>query len=140
MNIVVDTNVFLGACLGSGAANRLVGHCIQGMHVPLMGSALLAEYEDVLSRHKLFMRSRLNAHEREALLDIFLASCRWVRIYYNWRPNLPDEGDNHLIELAVAGSASAIVSYNLKDLHGGELRFPPLRVQTPEQFLGDFLQ
>jgi len=24
-------------------------------------------------------------------------------IYYGWRPNLPDEADNHLIELAMAG-------------------------------------
>jgi predicted nucleic acid-binding protein len=54
--------------------------------------------------------SRLNRTERDELLDIFLSVCRWTRIYYGWRPNLPDEADNHLVELAVAGSARAIVT------------------------------
>ncbi|MFZ4538095.1 helix-turn-helix domain-containing protein [Propionivibrio sp.] len=27
--------------------------------------------------------------------------------YYGWRPNLPDEADNHLIKLALAGNAIA---------------------------------
>ena len=31
-----------------------------------------------------------------------------------WRPNLPDEADNHLIELGVA--AQAIVTRNLRDV------------------------
>ncbi|MFT3802452.1 MAG: PIN domain-containing protein [Burkholderiaceae bacterium] len=61
--------------------------------------------------------------------------CRWVRIYFGWRPNLPDEADNHLFELAVAGGASTIISRNLKDLQRGELRFDGLQTQTPEQFL-----
>jgi hypothetical protein len=30
-----------------------------------------------------------------------------------WRPNLRDEGDNHLVELAIAGGAEAIVTYNV---------------------------
>ncbi|MFN7664382.1 MAG: PIN domain-containing protein, partial [Inhella sp.] len=46
--------------------------------------------------------------------------------------NLPDEADNHLIELAVAGQASVIVSRNLRDLTRGELRFPGLQVLVPE--------
>ena len=28
-------------------------------------------------------------------------------MYYGWSPNLPDEGDSHLIELALAGGAQA---------------------------------
>ena len=54
MKIVVDTNVFIGACLGAGAANEVIRLCIAGRAVPLMGNALYAEYEDVLSRATLF--------------------------------------------------------------------------------------
>jgi predicted nucleic acid-binding protein len=54
---------------------------------------------------------------------------------YGWRPNLPDEGDNHLIELALAGGAHAIVTHNLRDLMGGQLRLGKLRVLTPAQCL-----
>lgn len=100
-----------------------------------MGTALLQEYEDVLVRPDIFRRSRLNAGEREALLDIFLARCEWVRIYFGWRPNLRDEGDNHLIELAVAGSAQWLITRNLRDFETMELRFPQVQVASPEHFL-----
>ena len=135
MLVVIDTNVFVGACLGMGASGMVVGECIRGVHVPLMGTTLLAEYEDVLGRAAPFRKSRLSVDEREELLDIFLASCRWTPIYFGWRPNLSDEGDNHLIELAVAGHASHVVSRNLRDLRRAELQFPDIRATTPEHFL-----
>jgi uncharacterized protein len=133
--IVVDTNVFVGACLGLGASNAVVAACLRGEHEALMGTALLAEYEDVLGRPSLWSKCRLSAVEREELLDIFLASCSWTRIYFGWRPNLRDEGDNHLVELAVAGGAGCIVTRNIRDLMSMELKFPALAVRTPEQFL-----
>jgi putative PIN family toxin of toxin-antitoxin system len=135
VRVVLDTNVFVGACLGVGAASRAVAACLRGTVTPLMGTTLFNEYEAVLSRTRVFRRSRLDAREREALLDIFMARCEWVRIYYGWRPNLRDEGDNHLVELAVAGSARMIVTRNLRDLTAMELRFPQLRVCNPERFL-----
>lgn len=100
-----------------------------------MGEALLAEYEAVLGREVLFAKSRLDATERSALLDTFLALCEWTRIYFLWRLNLRDEADNHLIELAVAGDAEFIVTRNLRDLRGTGLRFASLRALSPEDFL-----
>lgn len=135
MIVVIDTNVFVGACLGTGASSRVVEACLAQRFQPLMGAALLGEYEDVLGRSALFAKSRLSPAERSELLDIFLATCRWTRIYYGWRPNLRDEGDNHLVELAVAGGATHIVTHNLRDLTGMELRFPGLAVATPTQLL-----
>lgn len=107
--------------------------------MPLMGAALLAEYEDVLDRSALFARSRPDAVERSELLDIFLGRCRWTRIYYGWRPNVPDEGDSHLVELAVAGGARAIVTRNIRDLSRMESRFPALMLLTREGFLREML-
>jgi predicted nucleic acid-binding protein len=135
MIIVIDTHVFIGACLGVGASNAVIAACLQGRHTPLMGTALLAEYEDVLGRDALFAGCRLTRAERDELLDIFLSVCQWTRIYYGWRPNLPDEADNHLIELAVAGSARAIVTRNRRDVARMELKFPSLSVISPEAFL-----
>lgn len=135
MLIVVDTNIFVAACLGAGASNEVVSACLRGEHAPLIGTTLLAEYEDVLGRAELFRKSRLSPSEREELLNIFFATCSWTRIYYAWRPNSPDEGDNHLVELAVAGGAERIVTRNLRDLRRLELKFPKLVAVTPEQFL-----
>jgi putative PIN family toxin of toxin-antitoxin system len=135
MRIVVDTNIFLGACLGTGSACAVIAACLRGQAVPLMGNALFNEYEDVFARTELFSQSLLDHEERSELLDIFLSVCEWTRIYYGWRPNLPNEGDNHLVELAVAGSAKYIVTRNLRDVSRMKLNFPNLAVLTPEAFL-----
>ena len=86
MSIVVDINIFGGACLGTGAASRMVAGRVVGQYTPLTGATHMAEYEDVMRREALFRRSRLDAAERKELLDIFLAVCRWTRIYFAWRP------------------------------------------------------
>jgi len=135
MKIVVDTNVLVGACMGVGASRKVVEACFQERCIPLMGAALLSEYEDVLSRAALFQNCRLDAQERDELLDIFLSCCEWTRVYYLWRPNLRDEADNHLVELAVAGAARYVVTRNLRDLRAMELRFPGLQPVSPEGFL-----
>lgn len=128
---VIDTDVFVGACLGTGAASQVIGACLTGKCQPLMGVALMTEYEDVLSRQALFAKCRLSQKERDELLDIFLATCQWSRVYFGWRPNLPDEADNHLIELAVAGSAQFVVTRNLRHVANMELKFPGLQIVNP---------
>ncbi len=134
--VVIDTSVFVSALLGPGGASRAVlRECLEGPLQPLMGNALFAEFEDVLSRRALFSRAALDAVQREALLNAFLSMCRWTRIYYLWRPNLRDEADNHVVELAVAGGAEAIVTKNIRDFRGTELRFSGLRVFRPEELL-----
>ncbi len=103
-----------------------------------MGAALLAEYEEVLGRGDIFVRSRLSPSERQELLDVFLGRCTWVRVYFGWRPNLDDEADNHLVELAVAAHAQAIVTGNARHLRSGELRFPGLRILDPATFMSEW--
>lgn len=102
------------------------------MH-PLMGNALFLEYEDVLGRAGLFERCPLNSAERRQFLEAFLSLCEWVQVYYHWRPNLRDEGDNHVVELAVAGGASMIVTNNRADFAGSDLRFPGLKIVHPKE-------
>lgn len=102
---------------------------------PLVGQALLSEYEDVLGRESLFKDCVLNAQERTDLLDALLSVSEWVKIYFSWQPNLPDEGDNHLVELAVAGAADRIVTYNHRHLSRAELRFPGLRIVSPARLM-----
>lgn len=134
--IVVDTSVFVSACIGAaGASREILRRCLLRKYSPLMGAALFAEYEDVLSREGLFRESALSLTEREVLLDAFLGVCRWTRVYFLWRPNVRDESDNHLVELAVAGGAEAIVTRNVRDFARMELRFARLAIAKPEEFL-----
>jgi predicted nucleic acid-binding protein len=48
---------------------------------------------------------------------------------------LKDEADNHLIELAIAGGAQAIVTKNIRNFQGAERRFPQLHLLRPEELL-----
>jgi putative PIN family toxin of toxin-antitoxin system len=137
--LVIDTNILVGALLrGGGTARSVIRACMQGHYQPVIGPALFAEYEEVLGRSSLFESSSLSEHERADLFDGFLNCCQWVEVFYAWRPNLPDEADNHLIELGVAAQAQAIVTRNLRDVKRGELRFPKLALFTPEQCLENF--
>jgi uncharacterized protein len=134
--VVIDTNVFIAALLSAGGKNRdVLRACLRGQVHPVFGAALFHEYEDVMSRPELLKKSPLSGKEQQTLLEALLAVSEWVRIYFLWRPNLPDEGDNHLIELALAGGASMIVTNNIRDLRRGELSFPSLQILTPSEFL-----
>lgn len=136
--VVVDTNVFVSALLSPSGENReVIRICLAREAVPLMGSTLFNEYEDLLSRRDLMDKSPLPRSQRKALFSAFLSVCEWVKVFYSWRPNLPDEADNHLVELAVAGQAQAIITNNLKDVARGELSFPGLRILTPKSFLDE---
>ena len=135
--VVIDTNVLVGAALSrKGGDNRdVLRACLKSLVRPVIGMALFSEYEDLFLRSALMAKSPLNDKERRTLLEAFLSVCEWVKVYYLWRPNLSDEADNHLIELALAGGASTIVTNNLRDVSRGELTFPFLTILTPNQFL-----
>ena len=136
MRIVLDTNILVSAMLsGGGPARRVLRLCLQRDVTPLIGAALFAEYEDVMARRALFERARLDAAEREVLFDALMSVCEWTPIYYLWRPNLPDPGDDHLIELAIAGGANWVVTENLRDLARGELKTAPLMIGGAAVFL-----
>jgi putative PIN family toxin of toxin-antitoxin system len=138
VSVVLDTNVVVAALRsGGGASRRAIRGCLAGAYEPLFGPALLAEYEYAVLDPRL-PESLADERERQELLAAIASVGRWVNVYYLWRPNLRDETDNHLVELAVAGGAVAIVTHNVRDLKSGELVFPSLRVVTPAAFLKDY--
>lgn len=137
IRLVIDTNVFVaGLRSGGGASREVLRRSLGGPYQPLFGNALWLEYQDLLGRP---VWSDVTTHEER--LDVLAALARqgrWVTVYYGWRPNLPDEADNHLIELALAGGAEAIVTHNVRDLDRGELQLGGLRILTPAQCLEEY--
>jgi putative PIN family toxin of toxin-antitoxin system len=134
IRVVIDTNVFVAGLRSCGGASRqVIRLAIAGQLRSLFSNALWLEYEDILARP--VWTEETTAYERMVVLGALAAAGEWVKIYYGWRPNLPDEGDNHLIELAIAGGAKAIVTHNIRDLANGELRWRNLFVLTPAQWL-----
>ena len=136
MKVVIDTNIFVSALKsGGGASRKIIRMCLNGQLHPLMGNALFSEFEDVCSRADLFANGILSRQEREALLDTFFASCTWTPIYFLWRPNLRDEGDNHVVELAIAGNAKTIITANKRDFLDSDLSFPDIEICNASEFL-----
>jgi putative PIN family toxin of toxin-antitoxin system len=133
--LVIDTNVFVSAMRSQGGASRSVLRgALEGRYVAVFGNALWLEYEDVLGRD-LWTDSTTTRAERKLVMAALASVGRWVHVSFDWRPNLPDEGDNHLIELAVAAGAEAIVTHNVRHVARGELLWENLRVLTPAQCL-----
>ncbi len=109
--------------------------CLSGEYRPLISTALFHEYEAVTSRQNIRRASPLTEREVRNLIEALYSVCRWVPIYYLWRPNLRDQNDNFLVELALAGNALAIVTNNVKDFRQAELTFDQLRIVSPSELL-----
>lgn len=136
VRIVVDTSVIISALISStGASRELLRRCLQRRYQPLMGNALFCEYEQVINRSEVLRLCPLSTEEVQTLIAAFMSVCEWTRIYYLWRPNLKDEADNHLIELAIAGNARIIATYNIKDFRQPQLIFPELSIKKPDEII-----
>ncbi len=134
--IVLDTNVLASAFTsGRGASREVLRRVLRNEAQALISVPLFAEYEDVLARPQVRQRCSLSLQEQEILFDAFLACTELVEVYYRWRPNLPDESDNHVLELAVAAGSATILTFNQKDFSRGELRFPDVVIQSPSNWL-----
>jgi putative PIN family toxin of toxin-antitoxin system len=137
MKVIIDTNIIINVLLSpskSSASFKIIELCLNGKLEPQIGAALFAEYVDVTSREQIITKSVYTKDEINQILDGFLNTCKWVKFNFLWRPNLKDESDNHLVDLAVASNAEVILTYNLKDLMSGELRFE-WQSMAPDQFL-----
>jgi len=134
--VVIDTSVLVSALMSEGGASRQVLRlALQGNLQPIMGSALFNEYENLSSRREIIDRATSSLDELETLIDAFLSKCDWVVIWFLWRPSLRDKADIHLVDLAIAGNASFIMTYNVGDSRQAELVCDELRIVSPADYL-----
>ena len=135
MNVVIDTNIWISALISKESFNRdIIRLALEEKIFPQISTTLFWEYEDVMRRDKIKSLYYLDEEEIKELFNAFLSTCSWNEIFYLWRPNLSDEGDNFLIELAVASNSEIIITNNIKDVKFGELNFD-IEVLTSEEFL-----
>jgi len=135
MNVVIDTNVWISALISkNGIAREIIRLALLDKISPQISTTLFLEYEAVMKRKKIMNLCSLTTEEQEELFQAFLSTCKWNEIFYLWRPNLDDEGDDFLVELAVASNSKIIITDNKKDIESGELHFN-FEVLTPQKFL-----
>lgn len=132
--VVVDTNVLrAGLYSPTGASHRILRLVERGRLVPLLSTALLFEYEEILRRHQKVLG--LTNRAIEDVLDGFCVCGEYRRIHYLWRPALSDPKDDHVLELAIAAGNADVVTHNVKDF-AAACEFG-VRVLTPAKLLGE---
>jgi len=135
MIITMDTNVLLAALISeSGASYRILRLIIDERINLALSTQILLEYDDVLKREKILKLTRLKIEQVEDVLDLLVLLARKQKIYYRLRPNLRDENDNLFCECAFASKTNYLITSNIKDFNGGELRGFEFKVLTPKSF------
>ena len=116
ISFVLDTDVMVAALRSDrGASRQLLLSALNGQFELLISVPLMLEYESVLTRSEHLTASGLTAAEVEKVLDDVVAIARPVRLAFRWRPRLLDPDDDMVLETAVNGNASAIVTFNQRD-------------------------
>jgi putative PIN family toxin of toxin-antitoxin system len=138
MNVVIDTNIWISALISKdGDSREIIRLALKEKILPQISTSLFIEYESVMKREKVQHLCSLSSKEQYELFQAFLSACKWNEIFYLWRPNLGDEDDDFLVELAVASNAKVIITENKKDIDFGELNFD-FEVLTPKEFIKRF--
>ena len=136
MKVVVDTNVLVAGLIGGKGPNReILRRCLSGELKPYVGNALYLEYQDLLNRDKIQALCKQTSVSLMEFLDGFANVCEPIDARYLWRPNLKDEADNHLVELAIAAQAQYIITNNVSDFAQAQLEHLGYEVITPEYLL-----
>jgi putative PIN family toxin of toxin-antitoxin system len=115
--IIMDTNVlFAGLYSSTGASFQILKLLDARRMRPVISTALLFEYEDVLKREQTILE--LSHKQVDIILDNICAFSKFQKIYFLWRPYLKDPKDDHVLEVAVASKTKTIVTHNLRDFRG----------------------
>ncbi|KEP69222.1 hypothetical protein DL1_04845 [Thioclava dalianensis] len=116
----------------------LIGAAREGLYQPLWSARILEEWARAAAR-------RNPADEAFARGEIALLRARFPKAEIAAQPglearlHLPDENDIHVLAVAIAGSADAIVTLNAQDFPRGTLAGEGLERRDPDGFLWQLL-
>ncbi len=136
MRYLIDTCVALSALRSrQGASNALMQQVLERRLPIVLHFKLLAEYRDVLLRAEHRLATGLSEDQVHRFLAALVGVADEVPVRYLWRPNLRDENDNFVVEIAVAASPCTIVNHNVRDFSSSERLFAGVRIARPVEVL-----
>ena len=130
--VVLDTNVIVSGLRSTrGSAFRILklvgsGHFDIHLSVPLV-----LEYREVLSRE--LPNLHITVTDIEELIEVHCSVATRHRIFFLWRPYLPDPKDDMVLELAVKAGCDSVVTYNTRDFVG--IQQFGIKTIVPSEFL-----
>lgn len=121
---MLDTDVIVAAFRSDrGASRQLLLAALDQRFEMLLSVPLMLEYESVLTRTEHLAACQLSAAEVGRVLDDLVSVATPVRFAFRLRPRLPDPGDDMVLETAVNGGATAIVTFNQQHFAGAAKDF-----------------
>jgi predicted nucleic acid-binding protein len=114
----------------------LIVEALRGRITPLVSTALGLEYEAVAMRTEHWLQPGFGRSEAERLLDALAAVAEPVEISFRWRGSLPDANDEMVLEAALNGAASALVTFNQRHFEAAAAQFG-LALRTPAAILAE---
>ncbi len=133
VKIVLDTDVVVAAMRGNtGASFALIERARTGKVTLAATVALCIEYKSVCQRPEHAAAAELFRPEVDLFLDAVIDLVEPTEIFFLWRPQLRDPGDELVLEAAVNAGADAIVTFNVRDYESAPRRFG-IEILTPGQ-------
>ena len=135
MLVTLDTNIIYQALKSASGASFFILQQVRERKIQIaLSVSLFEEYEDVLKREKSLKDFGLDIEDIDKFLRFIAYVGKPYTIYYLFRPNLKDEKDNMVVELAVTSQSDYIVTSNIKDFKNAELKFDHLKIVTSIEF------
>jgi putative PIN family toxin of toxin-antitoxin system len=140
--IVLDTNVLVAALRSrTGMSRRILTEVLQERLSAGVSVSLFMEYEDVLQRPEQRAAFGLTTSQVDEFLAGLAAVLNPIDISFLWRPQLKDPCDEMVLEAAVNGRCTHILTWNVRDFLPAVQRFNLLCVTPRSYYLdkGDFI-
>ena len=136
MLITLDTNILYQALKSAKGASFFILQQVREKNLKIaLSIPLFKEYEDVLKREKSLKDFELNIEDIDKFLRFIAYIEKSYKTYFLFRPNLKDENDNMVVELAITSQSDYLVTSNIKDFKNAELKFDQLKkIVTPGEF------
>jgi putative PIN family toxin of toxin-antitoxin system len=124
VRLVLDTNVIVTAMRSPKGASVALLMAARRERITILANVALAlEYEATCRRAEHGVAAGLRPSQVNIFVDAVIAMVEPVETHFLWRPQLRDPADEMVLEAAVNGRASAIVTFNSEDFGGIPLQF-----------------
>jgi putative PIN family toxin of toxin-antitoxin system len=121
---VIDTDVVVAAIRSrKGASAQVIRMALDGRVEIGLSVALALEYEAVVTRKAHLVAGAISEGDAMAIIDTLISVAVPIGSHFRWRPQLRDPNDEMVLEAAVNGGATAIITFNRKDFAPAVSRF-----------------
>lgn len=135
MLVTLDTNILYQALRSNSGASYYIFQQVRKRKIRISLSVpVFNEYQDILTREKSLIDFGLELTDVEKFLRFVAFVGKPFDVYYLLRPNLLDESDNKILELAVASQSDFLITSNIRDFRNSELKIDQQKIITPANF------